>query len=125
MSFRSSTGSPGQAHLCWSTRKIDYVTAATCATRVPLFLFLGDNARLVQFKTDAAVLSGAIAPAGETLVSLIPEGQSCTAKAKHCKLGGEIGAVVIGEAMTARIIPYAKSIGAGYYQPDFSVPESE
>ena len=33
-----------------------------------------------------------------------------------CTLGGAIGAVVIGEGMN-RVIPYAVSIGAGYYNP--------
>ena len=52
-----------------------------------------------QFKTDAAVLEDAIAPAGETLVSLIPEGQSCTAKANYkCEVGQIVYRVFGGES---------------------------
>jgi hypothetical protein len=38
-------------------------------------------------------------------------------------LGGEIGAVVIGETMS-RLVPFAQSIGAGFYIPPPGAPPS-
>ena len=69
-----------------------------------------------SLEADAETLSLAIPAPGAVLEDLVPDSENCTAKLKVCKLGGEIGAVVIGEGMK-RIIPYAESIGAGYYSP--------
>jgi hypothetical protein len=57
------------------------------------------------------------------LESLDKDGKNCSAKRKICKLGGEIGAVVIGETMS-RLVPFAQSIGAGFYIPPPGAPPS-
>ena len=54
-------------------------------------------------------------PAGHNAVAItIPITIPYPEKKPNCTLGGAIGAVVIGEGMRARIIPYAEKIGAGF-----------
>ena len=65
---------------------------------------------------DAELLKGLYTNLGSPIESITFG--PCTAKVKkECTLGGDIGAVVIGEDMAGRIRPYAESIRAGYYDP--------
>lgn len=57
-----------------------------------------------SLETDAATIAGAIAPSGERLVSLNPEGKQCTALAKYeCALGQKIYRVYGGARPKAQL----------------------